>query len=71
MIINMLTIFCTSRNSNNLFTFFNSSNNGSSASMCYNNVGFFHFIAKLIEVFNDERMKIHFTFEDVLADYAE
>ena len=24
-----------------------------------------------IEVFNDERMKIHFTFEDVLADYAE
>ena len=24
-----------------------------------------------IEVFNDERVKIHFTFEDVLADHAE
>lgn len=24
-----------------------------------------------IEVFNDERVKIHFTFEDVLAGYAE
>ena len=24
-----------------------------------------------IEVFNDERVKIHFTFENVLADYAE
>ena len=24
-----------------------------------------------IEVFNDKRVKIHFTFEDVLADYAE
>ena len=24
-----------------------------------------------IEVFNDERVKIRFTFEDVLADYAE
>lgn len=24
-----------------------------------------------IEVFNDERVKIHFTFEDLLADYAE
>ena len=24
-----------------------------------------------IEVFDDERVKIHFTFEDVLADYAE
>ena len=24
-----------------------------------------------IEVFNDERVKIHFTFKDVLAGYAE
>ena len=24
-----------------------------------------------IEVFNDEHVKIRFTFEDVLADYAE
>ena len=24
-----------------------------------------------IEVFNDKRVKIHFTFEDVLAGYAE
>ena len=24
-----------------------------------------------IEVFNDEHVKIHFTFENVLADYAE
>lgn len=24
-----------------------------------------------IEVFNDERVKIHFTFENLLADYAE
>ena len=29
-----------------------------------------HFIDR-IEVFNNERVKIHFTFEDVLAGYAE
>ena len=28
-------------------------------------------LQSLIEVFNDERVKIHFTFEDVLAGYAE